>query len=48
MEGKGCLTFVDGRKYVGDFYKDLMNGEGMFMWPDGRKYIGFWKEGMPQ
>jgi len=43
MEGKGVLTFADGRRYEGEFHKDLMNGEGIFTWPDGHIYAGVWK-----
>ncbi len=43
MEGKGVLTFVDGRRYEGQFYRDLMNGEGIFTWPERRMYVGVWK-----
>ena len=35
MHGKGIFTWLDGRKYEGDYVKDLKDGNGMFVWPDG-------------
>ena len=34
--GRGKLTFDDGRSYEGQFVDDLFEGEGTFKWPDGR------------
>ena len=43
--GKGVHTWMDGKKYVGDYVGDKKHGKGIFTWPDGRKYDGDWKEG---
>jgi hypothetical protein len=45
MHGKGIFTWIDGRKYVGDYKNDKKHGHGVFHWPDKRKYEGFWKNG---
>lgn len=45
MEGKGEMTWSDGRKYNGDFANNKRNGFGIYTWPDGRKYEGHWKDG---
>lgn len=38
MEGKGVFTWVDGRKYEGEYLDDKKHGYGKFIWPDGRIY----------
>jgi len=40
MEGQGIFTWVDGRKYEGDYLDDKKHGYGKFTWPDGRVYKG--------
>lgn len=45
LEGKGIFTWLDGRKYEGEYVDDKKEGQGIFYWPDGRKYEGFWKNG---
>ena len=42
MEGKGIFSWIDGRKYVGEYKNDLKHGIGTFTWPDGRCYHGEW------
>lgn len=42
MEGKGVFTWLDGRKYVGEYSCDKKHGNGIFTWPDGRCYDGEW------
>ena len=36
MNGKGKLSWPDGRKYNGCYLKDKKHGFGEFKWPDGR------------
>lgn len=56
MNGNGCITWVDGRKYTGvrlkllfsyyqEYLEDKKHGHGVFEWNDGRKYIGEWING---
>ena len=45
MEGKGIYTWADGRRYVGEYYKDKKHGKGVYTWADGRCYDGEWKNG---
>ena len=45
MYGKGCLTWPDGRKYIGSYMNDKKHGEGVFEWVDGRKFVGNWNQG---
>ena len=45
MHGKGCYTWADGRKYIGDFVNDVKEGHGMHIWPDGKVYDGEWLNG---
>jgi len=33
-------TWVDGRKYVGDWKDNNMHGFGVYTWSDGRMYKG--------
>jgi len=42
--GRGIMTFPDGRKYVGEF-KDKPNGQGTYTYPHGEKYVGEIKDG---
>jgi hypothetical protein len=46
MNGKGKLTWPDGRMYDGEYINDQKEGVGIFMFADGRKYIGNWKDGL--
>ena len=45
MHGVGTFTWVDGRKYEGQFVDDRKEGHGVFTWSDGRTYEGSWKDG---
>jgi len=45
MHGKGVFTWLDGRKYEGEYYDDKKHGKGTFTWPDGKKYQGDWLYG---
>jgi hypothetical protein len=45
MEGKGIETWMDGRRYEGDFKNGKKDGEGTFYWPSGQTYIGSWRLG---
>lgn len=43
FEGKGKLTFKDGRQFNGDFKGGKKDGQGTMIQADGNKYIGSWK-----
>ena len=45
MNGFGRYTFVDGRRYEGQYFNDKKHGYGVYSWPDGRVYKGYWKDG---
>ena len=45
MNGKGLLTWSDGKKYDGEHLNDMKHGFGTYEWGDGRKYTGNWKLG---
>lgn len=32
MNGKGVFTWLDGRKYVGEYFDDKKHGQGVFEW----------------
>lgn len=34
-DGKGVLSYQDGREYKGDWVNDKMQGVGTFTWPTG-------------
>lgn len=40
MHGKGVFTWLDGRRYEGEYYDDKKHGKGVFTWPDGKRYNG--------
>ena len=44
-EGQGTFTFVDGRKFQGNFTKGLPNGEGTFTSDTGKVSKQTWKNG---
>ena len=43
FEGKGKLTYKDGRMYEGDFKAGKKDGNGTMILPNGNKYIGQWE-----
>ena len=52
MEGKGefiwpgtLYFYLDKRKYVGGYLKDMKSGYGVLEWPDGKKLAGYWRLG---
>lgn len=45
MEGKGVFTWLDGRRYEGEYKNDKKEGFGVFLFRDGRVYEGEWKNG---
>ena len=45
MHGKGVYTWIDGRRYEGNYYKDKKHGFGIYKWVDGRIYEGMWMDG---
>lgn len=36
MHGKGIYTWIDGRRYEGEYYNDKKHGFGNYIWADGR------------
>ena len=40
ISGKGTYTWLDGRKYEGEWLNNNMHGRGIYTWRDGRKYDG--------
>lgn len=46
IQGYGCCTWTNGKKYSGQWEKNKMHGFGVFEWPDGRIYEGNYKEGV--
>lgn len=46
IQGYGCCTWANGKKYSGQWEKNKMHGFGVFEWPDGRIYEGNYKEGI--
>ena len=46
FEGKGRLTYKDGRQYEGDFRAGKKDGNGTMILPSGDKYIGQWQNDM--
>ena len=45
MDGKGKITWKDGRMYEGEYKDDKKNGYGVYKWADGRIYEGNWLDG---
>ena len=45
MDGRGIFTWLDGRRYEGEYKNDKKEGYGVFMFRDGRVYEGEWKNG---
>jgi hypothetical protein len=43
MNGKGIMTYPDGKRYEGDFQDDERNGKGKFIWNKKKWYEGEWK-----
>ena len=47
MDGRGLMTWKDGRTYTGEFKCDMLHGRGVMRWPGGIKlYDGEWKNGI--
>ena len=42
--GHGTRTWLDGRKYVGEWKDDMHCGHGTHTWPNGEIYKGEWKD----
>jgi hypothetical protein len=40
------ITFVDGRKYIGEYKDTERNGQGTYTYPTGAKYVGEFKDGL--
>ena len=46
LTGRGVLLFSDGRRYVGEFFRDQFEGDGILYGPDGNAIaIGYWSQG---
>lgn len=48
MNGQGLYTWLDGKKYKGNYVNGVKNGYGEMKWPNGRLYKGDWKEGVQE
>jgi hypothetical protein len=44
LQGRGTMTWPDGRKYVGNFSKGKLDGIGQMNFADGRTQGGWWHE----
>ena len=44
QQGQGAMTWLDGRKYVGEFKSGMFHGQGTYSHSDGSGYVGEWKE----
>jgi hypothetical protein len=44
-EGKGIMFYFNGRRYEGDWLKDLRQGRGYEIHPNGNIYVGRFLEG---
>jgi hypothetical protein len=36
FEGKGVYTWINGKKYIGEFLEGLKDGKGTYIYPDGK------------
>jgi len=43
-DGEGVMTWLDGRKYTGQFRDGKMDGRGTMIYPDGKVEKGLWKD----
>ena len=43
-DGRGTLTYADGRMYVGEFKDGLKHGQGTYTWANGDQYVGEFKD----
>ena len=43
--GKGTLSWGDGRKFEGEIKNGKQHGQGTFTWSNGDKYVGGFKDG---
>jgi MORN repeat len=43
-DGEGVMTWLDGRKYTGQFRDGKMDGRGILIYPDGKVEKGLWKD----
>ena len=41
------MTYLDGRKYEGQFVLNKQSGEGIMSYPDGNTYAGQWRDDKP-
>ena len=43
--GEGVQNWVNGNKYVGQYWMNEITGQGKYTWADGKSYEGSWKNG---
>jgi hypothetical protein len=46
MQGRGSFSWDDGRRYEGEYYRDLKHGKGKLTWACGKYYDGQWLNGV--
>ncbi len=47
LTGRGVALFSDGRRYVGEFFRDQFEGEGVLYSPNGTALaVGYWSKGI--
>merc|ERR1712060_19248 len=44
--GEGTYSFLDGRRYIGQWKSGEMNGKGNMLWPSGAMYEGSYTNGV--
>ncbi len=44
ISGIGIYSWLDGRKYEGEWKNNNMEGIGIYTWNDGRKYEGMYRD----
>ena len=45
-DGHGVLTFKDGSKYSGLFFRDCIEGHGSIVYANRSRYTGFFMKGL--
>ena len=46
MHGFGIYTWLDGRKYEGEYHMNKKHGMGTYTYSDGSQYNGSWMNGV--
>ncbi len=47
LQGRGCYTFADGRRYEGEYQTNHKHGRGVYKWANGLLFTGSWIRGAP-